>query len=304
MNTARPHPHFARIARKLDVIELMNDDGEDTLAFTPRDLGEDGTDGFFLDFYSDVGMKKAFDAYGITAALHDKGIDDYRMKFTRDDAFHHRMEIFLDNGDDDDHRIMDLRVHLCSADLGTLDNVPLFVVEWLAMQNPLAVFTKRRPRLPGQTYPGSGFGRATENLLIIAAQRLRRHALIHIPERFHLAELYRRGGSRFIDEECDVLFEALYDATRHLSFAERAWAVDRGFVYDEASRAPIKMKPTEMALPLSKEISEHIADRGFFKRWLDRATAPRLHLDEAAFRAFLAENPIEGLAVTNDDERD
>ena len=310
----RASAEFAAIARKLDVIELMNEDGDNALSFTARDFSSRGmnvssTDAPFLDFYSDAGLKKVLVAYGIDAKLHEKGITEYTTVSSRTDAYHHRLEIFFvdprgEGTRDDAHRIMDLRVHLVSGTVGALENIPLFIVEWLSMQNPLARFTPERPQLPGQRYPSTGFGRAINNLLIIAAQRLKRHALIHVPERFHLAELYRRGGSRYADERWETKFEAIYDATSKLSFAHRAWAVERGFVKTASpvgtqvtGGTSVRLPAQEMILPLSKEVAEHIEDRGFIKRWLEKATAPKLVFDREGYVRSLHDDPIEGLTA-------
>lgn len=315
----KPSPAFARIARRLDAIELMNEDGASELSFTARDFADRNfhgaaEDGPFLDFYSPAGLRRAFEAYGIDEKLRQKGLSDYAFVTSKDDGRHHRLQVFLNREDaahdgdgpvlrQDADRIMDLRVHLVSGNVGDLEHVPLFVVEWLSMQNPRAEFSVERPRLPGQRFPSTGFGRDTFNLLIIAAQRLKRHALIHVPERFHLAELYHRGGSRYVDERFEQKFDAIYDATKHLSFCHRAWAVERGFVKTVdgtgASRTEddrsVRMPAQEMVLPLSKEVASHVDERGFFKRLLDKATAPKLEFDRKGYVQSLIDDPVEGL---------
>lgn len=315
----KPSSAFARIARRLDAIELMNEDAEPDLAFTARDFADRNfngaaEDGPFLDFYSPAGLRKAFEAYGIDRKLRDKGLGDYELVTSKDDGRHHRLQVFIRRGEtdvdasgqplrQDADRIMDLRVHLVIGNVGDLTHVPLFVVEWLSMQNPLATFNAERPRLPGQRFPSTGFGRDTFNLLIIAAQRLKRHALIHVPERFHLAELYHRGGSRYADERYEQKFDAIYDATKHLSFAHRAWAVERGFVrtVDDTGAArvqadrEVRMPAQEMVLPISKEVASHVDERGFFKRLIDKATAPKLEFDRKGFAESLRADPVEGL---------
>ncbi|HET6899023.1 MAG TPA: hypothetical protein VFK70_11770, partial [Vicinamibacteria bacterium] len=40
-----------------------------------------------------------------------------------------------------------------------IEVLSVLAVEWLSLQDPRAVFTRERPRLPGQAHPGLGLGR-------------------------------------------------------------------------------------------------------------------------------------------------
>ena len=300
---AEPERPFARVADKLTFLELQKTRSEDL-------LGEER----FLDYYGDEGILLALKAYGIHDQLVRMGLQDYQVISTREDRFHHRLQMFLGDARDDDHRIMDMRVHLRTfappandADESAVEGAPSEVssfeamfIEWLSMQNPRASFTKERPRLPGQRHPSTGLGRTVHNLLIVIAQRIGREAIVNVPERFHLARLYDAGGYRYFELWRERELHAVLDALKPLGFAAAAWAVERGFlrVHDDDldEDSPWSYAPAEMVLPISERFShlmpsllDRVADRLVKKPLLE------LHLDIEGLRRSLRDDPVEGL---------
>lgn len=304
-------PAFHRIAKRLRVLELMSDKGPTpSLSLDDVEISWDSPDGrgrsAFLNFYSKDGLLLGMKAYGIHDKLVALGLGDYELEVTREDAFYHRLELFVGGGHDDEHRIMDLRVHLRQVMWPGSDDdeaeahvsYPVLVIEWLAMRNPLGRFTPERPRLPGQSLPGSGLGRAIHNVLVIMAERTRRAAILNVPEHFHLAALYLRAGYRYPSLERELEVRAVLDATHHLHFAAAAWAVERGFVLSESDGRRVKWRyvPEEMVLPLSPDIRRRLP--GTLERLAERVLYPRAQryvLDAGGLQASLREDPVEGL---------
>lgn len=302
-------PTFHRIARKLRTFELMREHGEDPFAGDDIELRAGTPHGrsapAFLNFYSKDGLLYGMKAYGLHDKLVARGLGDYSLEVTREDAFHHRLEIFVARGTSEEQRIMDLRVHLRQVAWPDEERardervtIPVLFVEWLAMQNPRARFTPERPRLPGQAFPGSGFGRDMHNLLIIMAERTGREAILNVPEHFHLARLYRRAGYQFPAKEREAELQAVLDATSHLSFAAAAWAVERGFVLEEVDgeAQPWRYVPEEMMLPLSASLRRRLP--GLLDRLAERVLTPRrrrFFVDDEGLEESLREDPVEGL---------
>lgn len=284
-----------RIARRLTAAELRieadgADDDDDLLAVRQTDR--------FVDTYSPTGLKRAFDEYGITTALEQRGLGDHRLVITREDPFRHRLQLLLDDGS----MIMDLRLHLVDADVGARgdakakakaaepasgDSASVVVVDWLLMQNPRASFTAARPCLPGQQHPGTGLGGQVNQLLILLCRRLGRDGLVNTPERFHLAQLYRRMGW-VGDSDDDAVIAGIVDAaTRQgLSLPELAWAVERGFVKDGADAWA--WSPHEVFCPVSKRFERALAHP-------PAAPRPGFVVDVDALRASLRSSPVPGL---------
>lgn len=285
---ARVHPERERISRRLTSLVLVDEPAGATGAR-------------FADFYSEAGLRRAFAAYGVDEGLAARGLADWRIRVERDDPFHHRLVVFVEDPDDVDKRVADLRIHLARTALRAepdADQWDVVVVEWLSMQNPRAAFAADRPRLPGQRHPGTGMGRIVHDLLVLMTRRLARDALVNVPERAHLVELYLRAGWRFVDAGRAVRVRAALDAASAVPFAHRAWAIERGFVVDE-SGAPFVHEPLEMMLPVSERMQEAVdAADGVLARLMRYVTgpdAPRLRLDEAGFARSLVEDPVEGL---------
>lgn len=304
----RLSPELLRIARRLTALELMaNAPGaaDDDLAadLHPGDPG--GRDvARFAGYYTEEGIRNVVHAYGLHEALLARGLGDWDLRFERDDPFHHRLVVFVGGVDDPDHRIMDLRLHLCRVRVPAEEGEgwDVVVVEWLSMQDPRATFSPARPRLPGQRHPGTGLGRRVHDLLVLMARRLGRDGLVNVPERPHLAELYLRAGYVFVDEAAGRRTRAALDAVRTLPFAARAWALERGFVVDEEGAA-FAYRPADMVLPVSEALEDELSRRGGFLSRIARLLGsqeapPRFTLDVEGFRRSLEEDPVEGLPAS------
>lgn len=296
---------FQRIADKLSVLELMSSDEEDFLSYS-FDKGERG-ETRFLNFYSHNGIRLAMDAYGFTEQLAELGLAPNDLIIERDDAFHHRMQLYRAGGRDLEHRIMDMRVHLRQVAEPTTEDEEakarrtfgVLVIEWLSMQNPLAEFTPERPRLPGQTYPGTGLGRAIHNVLMLITQRLRRDAILNVPEHFHLARLYSQLGYRYPDRRRERELEAVVDAVSPLHFAVAGWAVERGFVLvtDDDGERPWKYEPVEMMLPTSRRMRRRIPGLAAWvaEKLFVEPLPLTFRVDVDGLRESLRTEPVEGI---------
>lgn len=266
-------PRLERIAARLTSAQLRadaDDDDGDVLA----------AGNAFVDAYSTAGLKRALDEYGVTKALEDRGLADHDVVITREDAFRHRLRLVLKDGPP----IMDLRLHLVDA-----AGASIVVVDWLLMQNPRASFTPKKPQLPGQEHPGAGMGAQVHQLLVLLCRRLGRDALVTVPERFHLAALYRRAGYvGAVDDDANVNGVLAAGDRAGVSFAALAWAVERGFVKD-ADGAVYVHAPRELFFPLSKRLRRAV-DHDVVKG------KDGFVVDKDGLDASLIASPVAGLA--------
>lgn len=287
----RVEPHYEAVSRRLTMLQLMDPgpaapkDGSDLFARGDR----------FAHTYTEAGLRTAIREYGLDAKMRAIGIDDFELRITEEDAFRHRLEVLLPDAELEDRHVMDLRIHLTRVGLpGVEEHADVVMIEWLLMQNPRAPFTPERPRLPGQRYPGTGLGRDVAQLLFLLTRRVQREALVTVPERFHLAELYRRAGWRPVNLDLEHTLSDVLAATRHLSFAARAWAVERGLVRDEHG-VPFVYRPHERVLPVSERLDAALAPGGFFMlKEVLREPRP-FAVDVEELRRSLREDPVEGL---------
>jgi hypothetical protein len=280
----RVRPEFERVAARLRLHELSAEDDDDA-----DDLLAARTAARFVDTYSVDGLRLVMDAYGLQAALHERGLGDCRVRVSRDDAFRHRLELLLD----DDRRVMDMRLHLQELALPAAQPVAfsVVVVDWLLMQHPGERFSSSRPRLPGQAWPGTGLGRQVHDLLVLLCRRIGRDALLNTPERFHLAALYRRAGYRSLDDDGGAGVDAALAAGRSagLSFAALTWAVERGFVRCDGGAWAYHPAPHLFA----------VSERA--ERWVRRLPAappgPSVTVDVAGLRQSLRDDPVDGVEI-------
>lgn len=262
---------FERLARKLTAMELRRAD-------------EDDERPAFVNTYSVDGLRKVIEHYGLHDKLVARGLGDYELAVTQEDPFHHRLELTLPP---DGEHVMDLHVHLGRLTRADMASVDVVIVEWLLMQNPRAQFSAERPPLPGQKHPGTGLGKDVAQLLVLMCRRVHRAALVVVPERFHLAELYARAGWLAPSEAGDRLIDEVKLADPSLSFAERAWAMELGCVFDGHGDV-VRYVPEERVLPVEDGVVPH--DRF---AWMRTLLAPRrrLHVDRDKLHEGMPEMP-------------
>jgi hypothetical protein len=277
----RIDPALERIAARLTTAALRGHGDDDDDVFGQRSRP-------FVDVYSVAGLRRVLDEYGMTAALEAQGLGDHELVISRQDDYRHRLEVRLTDG----RPIMDVHLHLREAPVAGRPSVGVVVVEWLMMQNPRASFDARRPRLPGQAHPGTGLGRHVHSLLVLLCRRLGRDALLTVPERFHLAVLYRRVEYVPVDGSDDGGVAAALRAGEDagLSMAGLAWAVERGFVR-RFDGTPWSYAPVALICPVSPRLEQALA------RGNDDAGRRSLELcvDVDALQASLVEDPVPGL---------
>lgn len=284
----RVAPDLERIAARLTAADLRAVDDDDDDMFAAR------SNPAFVDVYTEAGLMRALQEYGVVADLAARGLGDFEVHITRDDGFRHRLVITLPDGS----RIMDLRVHLQERPLVGGEDVAVVVIDWLTMQNPRLSFSKERPRLPGQEHPGTGMGRKVQELLVLLCRRLGRDALVSVPERFHLAVLYRKIGFVAVNAADSVGVEAALIAgvQAGLSLTQLAWAVERGFVVD-ASGQRWAYTPHTLVCPVSGRLQRAA------RAMLSSVPAPggaaglTLRVDLDGLRASLCSDPVDGVEM-------
>lgn len=111
------------------------------------------------------------------------------------------------------------------------EHLPASRIEYVYLQNPLAQFDERRPRLPNQLYPGLGVGKEFLAMLKVAAQQHDRELLVNKPESFHNALIYHLQGMRYVAPHFQAFLEILLEdlgGDIATNMATVAWAVHEG----------------------------------------------------------------------------
>jgi hypothetical protein len=139
-----------------------------------------------------------------------------------------------------------------------LEVLSVLVVEWLSLQDPRAVFTRERPRLPGQTHPGLGLGRQLYSRVLGWAAAWGKDGLVNVPAFFHNAKFYAPPFA-FLSPGEQGRFEALCrDLVGH-PIAEASAALEAGRVLDVATGEPVTWSPGDMLAALSPPLRGYLA---------------------------------------------
>jgi hypothetical protein len=254
----------------------------------------------FLDYYSRQGICHGLEAYGIDGVLSRLGLGSYTVRLTSPDPFSHRMQVLFEGCEDSAHRLIDLSVtikrgsarRILGSEVDDID-LDMLQIEWLGMQNPLGSFSRRRPPLPGQQYPGLGIGFTMHNIILLMAKRTHRDGTLSTPERFHLASLYSRYGYRFVDLRKQQQLDVIARATANLPLCVIAWAAERGMLHLDGTQW--RYTPGLMIAPVSKRLKRLIPRPSRLQRWLHRPQLQQVEVDIEGLRRSLDEEPVVGL---------
>jgi hypothetical protein len=164
--------------------------------------------------------------------------------------------------------IMDLRikegVFRFKNDLSTTISNSKFsflILDWLTVQNPLFRFSREKPPLPGQTYPGLNLGRGTVDIFADLGKLNHNNGLMAFPAFFHIALVFF-PRCRFINPQKMGEVLAIWKTYRKMEFSKLAWVVhleclkrDDGTVY--------KWDSEEMVYPMCKEMKKYFLHKTY-----------------------------------------
>jgi hypothetical protein len=250
------------ISRRLTQFDLQRPDLE-TKELTTLDIeqylsGKSRVNDLFLNYYSRQGLLDALERYGTTERLRKRGFDPFLNLKSRDQQ--HRLKI--SDGKKGPiliemvGRFASLKSRRTINGINSGDVVELLTIEWLLLQNPREHFNEKRPRLPGQLYPGLGIGREIMALLKIMTERLQQEGMMAFPEHYHNGMLYDRE-LLFFSPEREGELKALERDLQDLSLAQASWAIETGLVIDNETGNPYKWRGEEMIWPLSKRLKDY-----------------------------------------------
>jgi hypothetical protein len=242
----------------------------------------------FLDRFDGPALRRELAGAGVLQGLAERGYSDvvlgtslvsgeHRLRIT---PRHRRVSLvdlrLAEGGQQSDEPALRRR---------GLEIVSFLAVHWLALQDPRARFTRERPRLPGQRYPGLGLGRRLFALLLGWAASWGKDGLVAFPEYFHNAWLYaaprqRPAGAdapplplfRFLSPDRQGRFEALARDLAHQPLAAASAALAAGRVRQAGSGEPARWEAAELVVPLTPGLRAYL-DSLDYRRAADAGVA-------------------------------
>jgi hypothetical protein len=282
---------YWRIAKRLTTAQLQAPNSDGAL-LSEKDLFElnigHRSEGLFLGFYSKKGIINALKQYSILEHLHSLGFKNLLFEMDTNDPYIHRFIIY-DEKKDSRHLLVEAvlrrKVIEIQMPFSTYLNGKYFetlAIEWLCMQNPKKTFTKDRPQMPGQQYPGLGMASKAVEVLLVTAWRLRLAGLVNTPDHFHNAYLYSRIFY-YINPEHQAWFMALNRDLKKYPVEVISWAIEWEAVIDETTGLPMKWVVGEQIVPLHADLKE-LFDSREYKKWVqERSKSYKFSLDSEKF---------------------
>lgn len=270
---------FAEVAAKLGPADLAAGDEEDDLAAALRGDPRLLPQRRFLGFYSEAGLRRALDAYGLLDELARRGYPAPRIRVDARDPARQAVRVLAD---DEGEVLAELVAREGSfvVDDPEAHEWPgrgrvfaMLVVEWLTLRDPRATFTAERPRLPGQTAPGLGLGPQVLELLVQASRRLGKDGVLEFPDHYHNAVLYGRRF-RYASPELEGRVRAIARDAAGMPLADVSWAIDAGALVDgrTSERVPWTRFRGEQVLAVSPLLASWF-DRPEYARRVARSLA-------------------------------
>lgn len=220
----------------------------------------------FLGRYAQEDLDSRLAAHGFWDALARRGYPDARVALETQSGGHPRVRLLAGEAD-----LGELRAHQ-----DTFQERRVIVVDWIEARDPRASFTAERPRLPGQSAPGSGLGARLVALLASAAERTDAEGLLARPHYFHNAALYARAGFRFWDPAHEGALHALLRDLARVPLATASWAFEARRVQDAVTGAIVEWSSfaSEQVLPVAPTLRARFEDDRY-QRAVGEAAAAR-----------------------------
>jgi len=282
---------YRQIAKRLSMVQLQKTDPDNSL-INETDLFYKNVAGrghnFFLGYYSEEGIKLALEKYGIFKLLAGKGFKDVCLKIDTSDAYLHRLSLF-ERKEKQENLLAEIVIKMEIFKVNMPFETPLndnhyktISIEWMRLQNPRMTFTKKRPQLPGQQFPGLGMATHIVELLIIAAWRLKMTGLMNSPDHYHNAFLYSRAFC-YENPLHEAKLVALSRDLKKYPLDMIAWAMDWNAVIEQNSNKIEKWFAAKQIIPLDKDLKELFAGKKYAEIVKQKAKEFKYILDEQKY---------------------
>lgn len=252
---------FGNIASDLQDRELQTENFELSESDLMEELDGPPKASRILDFYSLHGVRLALERYGFLASLRKKGFADLRVQIDPSDPDQQRVAVLGSGDQQREQLLMELLVTRRSIKVPPImepknEALNMLSVEWLLLQDPTKPFSKEKPQLPGQDYPGLGMFREVMEALRQSCRRLCLDGFVMHPSWFHVGTM----GSLecgFLDPAIEGRRLALQEGLGTIDISKVSELLDHNLVVRHDGSA-IVWEAEEFVAPVSERL------RGYF----------------------------------------
>ena len=243
----------------------------------------------FLGRYVKEDLIGMFRDAGIIDVLEAKGYNNLLFKLGRDDQFTSRIFVNFDR-DSKDTRLIELVVKEASFRPREVfvkgfewESLLILKIEWLALQDIKGEFSEKKPRLPGQIYPGLGLLRNIQDVLYRIAASSHKDAIMDIPEYYHSAFIYSHLYSFYSPVDSGRLKAMIRDLGGY-RLADVSFAVSLGCLVNEITGLNESWVPSEQIYPISSSVKAYVESNAYKEIEKETADAVRYSIDWARYR--------------------
>ncbi len=285
-------------AKRLTTLNLQKKSEDESLSLEENlfslNISKRGSD-FFLGFYSKAGIEIALRKYGILKVLQEKGFNNVVFKVDTNDPYVHRLVLY-DKKIDPKNQIIDvvLRKDVIDIELPFDCEIngkkyEMLIIEWMLMQNPYKQFTKGKPQLPGQKFPGLGLSRQSAEILALTAWRLKLSGVVNVPEYLHNAIIYSKAFY-YINPDTQAKLDALVRDLKKYPLNMVAWACEWGALKYVKTGKALKWQPDKQVLPLESGLKKALFSRKYKKYVKEKSKEYQFYIDMEKFEENMRRN--------------
>ena len=291
---------YKKIAKKITRIDIQSgiDENELTMESLLNFGRVSSCSNLFLGVFSNSGLMYILKKFRIIDELAKKGLTDITTEVDTSDTHTHKMYVY--NGEPNPANVvceLVAKIGPLNFDNAMLKTYPkrfmsFLQVEWLLLQNPKTRFTEKKPRLPGQSYPGLGLGRNMMILLILMAKNLRLNAIVNKPHFFHTAFFFTKKFI-FVNPYKQSEVEALSrDLLKKYSVYDIAWASNFEAIIKNNGEY-FTWEPEFLIYPMSKRLQKYFDSKDYKKIVSKNKKEISFSIDDDKYRRRLKEYNLD-----------
>jgi len=262
--------------RTLSPFSLPDLSGDELLAGVGELVPGRGSGRLLLGHYGEKEVREALEQFGVAEQVRRRGIHDYVLTIDASDPEHQRLLFFPGTepvpgrnvggvgGGPGHGKPRDPMAEMILREAFHRVSIPgkreprrfhVLVIQWLCLQDP-RLPTGPEVLLPGQKYPGLGAGKQVMEMLGAMMRRRRLDGILNRPEFVHNAILYS-SRFRYVNPVAQGRLLALQVLLERMSLHELAWAVERGQVVEDGTRAHFRWYQAEQIWPNCDELTRY-----------------------------------------------
>lgn len=221
----------------------------------------------FLGVFSIRGIHLALVNFGIYDKLKKRGLAEPDLEVDTSDAYKHRLRV-THNQNGTGLLSIETVLRCASLNLPALEGqfpekYDFIVVEWFLLQNELKNFSRSRPQLPGQEYPGLGVSTLIFEVLYWTGRRLQVDGILFIPNYLHTALFYGRNMLMLDPKRQAELYAFDKMLRSRVKIDQLTWACAEGHLIDRTRMEPYLWIPAPITIPVSHRFKDRFHSPGY-----------------------------------------